>query len=114
MALTEAMLNGSLVQSSDVDNDVATATASAIAAQRHFVGGINADYSAAVAAIRTVTLKFGTTTIHVWRHDFTGGRFETSLPFAVHGDYNQAVSVELQASGSGGTTGRVGFGKCTV
>lgn len=110
----EALLNGAATQGTAVNNDTASVTLAAIEGQRHFIGSIEADYSAAVSAIKTVTLKFGSTTVFVWRHDFSKGSFSRGVGFAVHGDYNQAVSVELEASGTAGTTGRVGVFKATI
>jgi hypothetical protein len=110
MIQAELLLNGRAVQSGAVDNATATATAVAVTGVRHFVSGIDADYiDATVTSYKTITLKFGTTTIFVWRWDFAKGPFIRNLPVPVHGDYNQAVSVELEASGVGGKTGRVGF-----
>jgi hypothetical protein len=107
-AQSEVLLNGRPVQGSIATNAVATATAAAILGVRHFVTGIDADYSPAVAAIKTVTLKFGTTVMFVWRWDFSKGPFIRNLPLPVHGDYNQAVSVELEAGGVA-VDGRCGF-----
>lgn len=114
MALGEAVLNGDLVQSSAANNATATATKAATANARHFIGAIYADYSATVSAIKTVTLKFGTTAKFIWRWDFSAGPFVANLAWPVHSDYNEAASVELEASGTGGTTGRVGFGVMTA
>lgn len=110
----QALLNGACVQSSAADNAIATATLSATSGSRHWIGSIEADYSAAVALIKTVTLKFGGVTQFVWRWDFSKGPFARGLGFAVHGDYNTAVTVELEASGTGGVTGRVGVFKMTA
>ena len=104
----QALLNGKPVQSATADNATATVTLAATSGTRHFIGSIEADYSASVALIKTITLKFGTTAVFVWRWDFAKGPFARGLGFAVHGDYGEAVSVELEASGTGGVTGRVG------
>lgn len=110
----EALLNGAAAQSNTADNATATVTLAAITGARHWIGSVEADYSAAVALIKTVTLKFGTTAVFIWRWDFSKGPFARGLGFAVHGDYGQAVSVELEASGTGGVTGRVGVFKMTA
>jgi len=41
------------------------------------------------------------------RHLFTNGEFILPLPGIVHADYGQGLAVEIAASGTGGTTGRV-------
>lgn len=103
-----ALLNGSvLATSTDEDNAPATATKAATGAVRHFITGFVADYSAAVSAIKTITVKRGSTTLLTYRHDFGQGPAVIALPSPLHGDVNEAVSVELAASGTLGTTGRV-------
>ncbi len=104
---SEPTLNGDAVQSGAVDNGLATATMTAVAGQRRFVSGVEADYSAAVAAVKTVTLKFGTTTKFIIRWDFSKGPCIFPFPAVQKGDYAQAASIELEASGTPGTTGRV-------
>ena len=101
-----ALLNSKVVQSDDEDNATATASAAAITAQSHGALGIHADYSATVSAVKTVTLKRATTTLAVFRHDFTAGAFIFPLPSAVWGGQGEVLSVELEASGTGGTSGR--------
>jgi hypothetical protein len=105
----ELLLNGDVFQSSATDNATATVTRAAVGGVRHFVGGLAADYSAAVSAIKTVTLTrvvAGSTVTLVYRWDFAKGPFLHNLPLVVHGDQNTAVSVALEASGTGGITGR--------
>lgn len=109
MIALELLLNGKPVQGSAADNATATVTVGATPAVRHFVCGIYADYSAAVALLKTVTLKFGSATAFVWRWDFSKGPFLLNLALPFHGDYNEAVSVELEASGTGAVTGRAGI-----
>lgn len=109
MATEAAILRGKGTQSTAADNATATASVAAIAEQRHTVYGVHADYSAAVAAIKTVTVKHGSTTWAVFRWDFTAGMFIYNFPLPFRGALNEAVSVELEASGTGGTTGR-----CTI
>jgi hypothetical protein len=108
---TDLILNGRPVQSGAVDNGLATATAAAIGNIRHFVCGIDADYSVTLGAgvLKTVTLKINGVAVFVWRWEFNKGPFMRNIAVPFHGDYNQPVSVELEASGTGGTTGRVGF-----
>ena len=105
----ELLLNGDAFQSTAADNATATVTRAAVGNVRHFIGGIAADYSAAVSAIKTITVTRvtnGTTVTLVYRWDFGKGPFLHNFPLMLHGDYNTAVSVALEASGTGGTTGR--------
>jgi hypothetical protein len=104
---TAALLRGKVTQSAAADNATATATVSAITHQSHYVLGVEAHYDAAVSAIKTVTIKHGSTTWQVFRWDFTNGPFFFSFPVAFKGANNEAVSAELEASGSGGTDGLV-------
>jgi hypothetical protein len=102
---TAPLLRGQVTQSIAADNATATASVSAIAQQKHIVLGCEAHYSAAVSLIKTVTLKHGSTTWQTFRWDFTNGPFFFALPVALRGALNEAVSVELEASGTGGTSG---------
>ena len=101
-------LNGRVVQAT-ADNALATVTIPATPSARHFVSGIVVSFSAApAAAYKTLQLKFGTTVVA----DFTFDPLKEALvripfPTDVHGDYNQAVSVELAASGTGGVIGQL-------
>jgi hypothetical protein len=107
----DILKDGRFVESTDTDNATAIATVAAIAGVRHFLGSIQADYSAAPAAgFKTIVVKYGTTTIRTIRWSPTLEMpfrivFATELP---HGDNGQQISVELGASGTGGVTGRVG------
>lgn len=103
----QALLAGNVAASTDADNATATATVAATEGARHFALGVSADFSAAVSAIKTITIKRGSTTLLVVRWDFANGPAILPLPGLLHGDHNEAISAELAASGSGGTTGRV-------
>lgn len=106
MSITTAFtLRGDVTESSPADNATATATKAAIANQSHLAVGVEAQYDAAVSAIKTITLKHGTTTWRTWQWDFANGAFLFSLPVALKGDLNEALSVELEASGTGGVSG---------
>jgi hypothetical protein len=106
----ELLRNGKGVQSAAVDNAVATASVPAASSVRHAVMGIDADYSAAPAAgFKTITLKFAAVTKFIWRWDFTKGPFARNLPAPWHGEHGEAVSVELEASGTPAVTGRAGL-----
>jgi hypothetical protein len=99
------LLRGRVTQSTGANNATATATATAVGDQRHLILGVEAHYGAAVAAIKTVTVKSGTATLQTFRWDFTNGPFFFSFPVALRGEVGAAVSVELEASGSGGVSG---------
>jgi hypothetical protein len=102
-------LNGRVVEAT-ADNALATVTIAAVAGVRHFVTGIYVSFSAAAtAAYKTLQLKYGTTVIANFTFDPLKESLSCRIPFpnAVHGDYNQAVSVELSASGTGGVVGQL-------
>ena len=101
------LLRGSVTQSSGADNATATATVAAIAATQHLILGIEAHYDAQVTARKTVTVKHGSTTFITFRWDFTNDTFVFAFPVALKGGSNEAVSVELEASGNGGDSGYV-------
>jgi hypothetical protein len=107
--LAEILLNGTVTQGSAANNAPASVTISAVKSQRVFVGGIEAHYSAGVSAIKNVVFTYtvqglgAQTMTYAW--DFTRGPFLHNFPLLVHGDYNTAVSVTLDASGAGGVTG---------
>jgi hypothetical protein len=113
-AFQPQMIQNSLIaDSTAVDNATATATAAAIDGARHYVAGVIAQFSVAVAAIKNITITYtpeGTTSavslVIPW--DFSKA-FPAiiALPGIVHGKYNTAVTAALGASGTGGTTGRV-------
>lgn len=106
---TIQFLNGKVTESSGADNALATATVGAVLACRHFITGIAADYSAAPAAgFKVIQVKFGTTVILniIWNPALQMPLW-FGFPGHIHGDYNQAVSAELAASGTGAVLGRV-------
>jgi hypothetical protein len=109
MITAELLLNSRPVQGSTADNATASVSVAAVMNVRHHILGIEADYSAAVALVKTVTVKINAVVVFVYRWDFSKGPFARNLPAPWHGDYNQAVSVELEASGTGAVTGRVGI-----
>lgn len=104
----ELLLNARLVQSTAVDNAIATVTIAAVPNIRHFISGIDADYSVTLGAgvIKTITLKVSGVAIAVWRWDYSKGPFSRNFPVPLHSGYNEAVTVEIEASGTGGQTGR--------
>lgn len=106
---TIQFLNGRVVESSAADNALATATFGAVSAARHFLTGIKADFSAApAAAFKVIQIKFGTVVQFniVWDPTKTMPLW-FGFPGHIHGDYNQAVSAELSASGTATVLGRV-------
>lgn len=102
---TAALLRGRVVQSSAGDNATATGTVAAIANVTHLILGVEAHYDAVVAAIKTIAVKHGSSTFQTFRWDFNNGSFAFSFPVALKADPNEAVTVELQASGTGGING---------
>ena len=108
--LAEILLNGDVVESAGADNATATAAKAATQATRHFIGGIEAHYSATVSAIKTITVTrtvAGQSVTKTYKWDFAKGPFVHNFPLLIHGDYNTAVSVALDASGTGGILGQV-------
>ena len=103
---TAALLRGTATQSSATDNATATATVSATEATVYLAFGVRADYDAVVAAFKTITVKHGSTTWEAFNWDFNNGPFAFNFPVALKSDPNEAVSVELEASGSSGVNGR--------
>lgn len=105
------ILNGKVTESSAADNALATATVAAVGNVRHFVSGFGVSWSAApTAAYKQVQIKFGTTVVATFIFDpLKDGMSgcEVTLPVPIHGDFNQAVSAELIASGTPTVTGRV-------
>lgn len=101
----QVLTAGTATQSAAVDDATATATIAATPGVIQRVLGISADYSATVSAIKTITV-VGKVTV-VFRWDFTNGPFHVALPGPIPGTMNTAVTVALEASGAGGTTGRV-------
>lgn len=106
---TVQFLNGRPTESSAADNALATATMGAVTGCRHFLTGIKADYSAAPAAgFKVVQIKFGTVVVLNLVWDPTKAMpLWFGFPGHIHGDYNQAVSAELGASGTATVLGRV-------
>lgn len=100
----QVLLAARATQSSAADNATATATAEAIPGMTQRVLGVSADYSATVSSIKTVTVTGKDTVIYRW--DFTNGPFHLALPLPVVGVLGATITVALEASGSGGVTGR--------
>ena len=107
MISAQALLAGKVTQSAAADDGTATVTVSAIEGQTHRMLGVSADYDAAVTAIKTITIIQGSTTLVVFKWDFTNGAFHFAFPAALAGVLGGAVSATLQASGTGGTDGRI-------
>lgn len=106
---------GTVAVSSDADNATATATATphtnAGAKGRILATGFRADFSAAVTAIKAVTITFtdvnGTAQTEVYRWDFALGPAIVAFPGLLVGQPGVAIVATLAASGTGGTTGRI-------
>lgn len=103
----QALIGGKVTQSSATANAVATVTVSAIPAQTHRMLGVSADYDVGVSSIKTITILQGSTTVVVFKWDFTNGAFHFAFPAALKGVQGGAVSATLEASGAGGTSGRI-------
>ena len=101
------LLRGKATQSAGNDDATGTATVAAIEATEHLVLGVEAHYDIGVSAIKTITLKHGSTTWVVFRWDFTNGPFIFNLPVALKASQNEAVTAALEASGTNGRTGYV-------
>ena len=86
------------------DNALATASKTAPSeGKSHYVTGLSASFSAAAAG-KQLQLKAGTTVLGTWYvHDALDVAFPA--PIVIPG--SQAVSAELEASGTGGTVGAV-------
>ena len=113
--MSEAILNGYFKQGGSANNALATVSSGNIRDQRVYATRIRANYSAAVAGVRSITLLVaGVQKLQImW--DFSKGEFDWNLPIAIRGQYGNdlgagGVDVQLQASGTGGILGRVGIG----
>lgn len=104
-----SVLNGRVLAEATADNGIATASVAAVVGARHFMTGVICSWSAApAAAYKTLTVKLGTSAVALFTFDpLKDGLMQIPFPSPIHGDYNQAVSVELSASGTGGVSGRV-------
>lgn len=114
---TLQFLNGVVTQGNVATNAISTATVGAVLGCRTFLTGIKADFGAAVAAGFTlIQVKFGTTVVLniLWDTTKVPSPLWFGFPGHIHGDYNQAVSVELAASGVGGVNGRVALHSYTI
>ena len=103
----QILISGKGTQSSAADNAVATATVAAIPAQTHRMMGVHAEFDAAVALFKVITIIQGSTTVLTLNHDFTNGEFAFAFPAPLAGVMGGAVSATLAASGTGGINGRV-------
>lgn len=113
----QILRTGTVAVSTDTDNATATATATphtstTSGAQGVILAtGVRADFSAAVTAVKAITITFtdvnGVAQTEVYRWDFSLGPFVVSFPGILTGLKGTAVVATLAASGTGGTTGRV-------
>jgi hypothetical protein len=89
-------------------NGMASASIAGVVGARHFMTGVIVSWTAApTAAYKTLTVKFGSTTVAIFRFDpLKHGLVKIPFEPPIHGDYGQEVSVELSASGTGGVSGR--------
>lgn len=106
---TAPLLRGSATQSAAVDNNTSTATVAATAGVKRLILGVEAQFDIAVTAIVTLTLNIAGSEVKNWKWDFTNGPFILMFPVALKTDVNEAVTLVLGASGTGGRSG-----DCTV
>jgi len=91
------------VEDASADNALATATKAGEAKKRHYIVGITGGYSAAAAG-KTLIIKDGGVAFLTLRiHDTGGAMFTKPIRLTV----GNAVSAELQASGTAGVIGDV-------
>lgn len=113
--LRQFFIAGQQTPSSAADNATATATVSITAGQtgaqaRTVVLGVSAYYSAAVAAVKNITLSYtfrGTAIALTVPWDYTNGAAYLPFPSAITTDAGTTVTATLPASGTGGITGVV-------
>lgn len=114
----QVFLAGQHAESTDADNATATATATphssgdgqAIGAL--FLLGISADFSAAVSAIKAITITYtppgsASTVDYVLRWDFSLGPAVIPFPGVLACERGTTATAALAASGTGGTTGKI-------
>ena len=103
----QILVSGKVTQSAAADNAIATATVAAIPSQTHRMMGVHAEFDAAVALYKVITIIQGVTTVMTINHDFTNGEFAFAFPVSLKGVMGGAVSATLAASGTGGINGRI-------
>ncbi len=101
----QILTSGTAVQSAAADNAIATATVPAITGMTQRLIGIWADYDVAENSIRSITVTGDVTLVFLW--DFTDGSANIALPGPIRSALGGAITVALQASGTGSTSGRV-------
>lgn len=106
--------NAQYTPSTAADNATATATIAAAPGQAVLAFGLHAQFSAAVAAKKILTLQYtdeaGTSKTLTWELDFALGLGrDVTFPLAIRGKSGEAVVATLAASGAGGTTGTIGI-----
>ena len=114
----QVFLAGQHAESTDADNATATATAtphssgSALAEGQLYLLGISADFSAAVSAIKAITVTYtppGATVAitYVLRWDFSLGPAVIPFPGVLACARGTTATAALAASGTGGVTGTI-------
>lgn len=114
----QAFLAGQHAESTDADNATATATATphtsgdGLAYGALFLLGFSADFSAAVSAIKTITVTYtppgaAATVDYVLRWDFSLGPAVIPLPGVLTCARGTSATAALGASGTGGVTGKI-------
>ena len=113
----QAFLAGQHAESTDADNATATATATPHtsgdgATGALFLLGISADFSAAVSAIKAITVTYtppgaAATVDYVLRWDFSLGPAVIPFPGVLSCARGTVATAALAASGTGGVTGTI-------
>ena len=106
---TAPLLRGTATQSTAVDNGASTATVAATAGVKRLIFGVEAQFTIKVSAIVTLTLNVAGSEVKNWKWDYTNGPLIFMFPVALKTNINEAVTLVLGASGTGGT-----LGDCTV
>lgn len=113
--LARALTTGDAVSSPAEDNATATATLAALdtvgGQGRYFLTGVACDFSATVAAVKTVTITWtdsgGTSSTLVLRRTYAEAGFVYRFPSPLGCRIGTGAAAALEASGTGGVTGRV-------
>jgi len=106
---TAPLLRGTATQSTAADNAASTATVAATAGVKRLIFGVEGQFDIAVTSLVTLTLNVAGSEVKNWIWDYTNGPFIFMFPVALKTNVNEAVTLVLGASGTGGTSG-----DCTV
>lgn len=104
--------NSGFAVTAAADNAIDTLTLAASSGMAYMVFGLHAEYSAAVASKKALTLAFtneaGDAITVTWELDFNLSRAQDiTFPLPIRGQSGTEITVTLAASGAGGVTGRI-------